>query len=164
MFISKNGTRWQFPSSIAPPNSLTPQLVDTPLPTDSPPNEFRTAIDMAPHVYPDEVKNPHDVVLEGSKTKMSRHLIFPSILSENPIVSHGARDGVLRPAEPKKLRVVSFNVLCPEYALSTLARERLYRSCPHDFLETSYRLPHCLLELYNAAADCLCLQEVSQLW
>ncbi|CAD7941445.1 unnamed protein product [Amoebophrya sp. A120] len=99
------------------------------------------------------------------KTHSRHHRIFPTISTDNPLFLRSALYGLYPPeSPPHHLRVMSFNVLCPEYALSNLARERLYASCPVEYLETAYRLPHCLLELQQVNADCVCLQEVSAHW
>ena len=52
--------------------------------------------------------------------------VYPTISTENPLFLRSAYHGLEKPTNPSSIRVMSFNVLCPEYAMSNLARERLY--------------------------------------
>ncbi|KAF8563167.1 hypothetical protein P879_03208 [Paragonimus westermani] len=65
-----------------------------------------------------------------------------------------------KPVANNGFRVVSYNILAAQYACSDSARNQIFRHCPLENLDQSYRLPLILRELFAYRADLICLQEV----
>ncbi|KAA3682472.1 2',5'-phosphodiesterase, partial [Paragonimus westermani] len=65
-----------------------------------------------------------------------------------------------KPVTNNGFRVVSYNILAAHYACSDSARNQIFRHCPLENLDQSYRLPLILRELFAYRADLICLQEV----
>jgi 2',5'-phosphodiesterase len=59
-------------------------------------------------------------------------------------------------------RVVTYNLLADQYASTEDAKSILFKHCPPQFLEASYRRPIILKELLGYNADIICLQEVDE--
>ncbi|CAH8513401.1 unnamed protein product [Dicrocoelium dendriticum] len=60
---------------------------------------------------------------------------------------------------PREFRVLSYNLLADMYC-SMEGGRRIFRHCPEEYLDRSYRLPLLLRQLLSFNADFLCLQEV----
>ncbi|KAF6777085.1 hypothetical protein AHF37_02844, partial [Paragonimus kellicotti] len=65
-----------------------------------------------------------------------------------------------KPVANNGFRAVSYNILAAHYARSDSARNQIFRHCPLENLDQSYRLPLILRELFAYQADFICLQEV----
>ncbi|KAF7259248.1 hypothetical protein EG68_03709, partial [Paragonimus skrjabini miyazakii] len=65
-----------------------------------------------------------------------------------------------KPVANNGFRAVSYNILAAHYARSDSARNQIFRHCPLENLDQSYRLPLILRELFAYQADLICLQEV----
>lgn len=61
---------------------------------------------------------------------------------------------------PRKLRVVSYNILADLYASSDYSQETLFPTCPPYALATDYRQQLLRKEILGYNADILCMQEV----
>eukprot|EP00371_Babesia_bovis_P001343 XP_001609990.1 endonuclease/exonuclease/phosphatase family protein [Babesia bovis T2Bo] len=57
------------------------------------------------------------------------------------------------------LRVMSFNILSPTYVATDEAIQRFFPYCPHEWLDSSYRNPLILREIFLLRPHILCLQE-----